>query len=122
MIFNLYNVAKEDLEKIEQLEQDNPELVVRTITAGFDGSICTEVIAITPAAIQAIGAVIAAIIMAYATMKSSENKAPQKDINLKLDKPFQVTINTDDGETIVIDNVEELSGTISKYKGAEDGK
>lgn len=122
MIFNLYNVAKEDLEKIEQLEQDNPELVVRTITAGFDGSICTEVIAITPAAIQAIGAVIAAIIMAYATKKSSENKAPQKDINLKLDKPFQVTINTDDGETIVIDNVEELSGTISKYKGAEDGK
>ena len=127
MIFKLYNLNEKDLQRIEQLEQDNPELVVRTITAGLDGVLFTEIIANEPALIEAAGAVIAAIILGYATLKSggvkpdpkSDPKSDPKIINVNVS--IRIIIENNDGNTKEVKNVNELSEAIAKTK-VEDGK
>ena len=63
MIVQFPEVDIDTMKQLEQLKEEYPEVVLRTIDAGADGSLGTQlIVAIIPAIIEALGAIVAAFI------------------------------------------------------------
>lgn len=93
MTVQFSKVDMDTMKQLEQLNEEYPEIVLRTIDAGFDGNFATElIIAIIPALIEAIGAIIAAIVV---TRNNTENE------------PIVIIIDIGDGRKHKIHKVED---------------
>lgn len=120
MIIKLYNLNEDEMKLIEELEQKEPEIVVKTVLAGYDAGSYTEIIfSLAPDIIQALGAIISTFIIAHATVKSARIKsdaekankaAAQEDDkgNLSPNQKKKIIVRTDDGKEIEINTVEDL--------------
>ena len=70
-----YNLNEDEMKMIDEFENTNPEIVVKTVLAGFDSGVYTEIILeAVPSLIEAIGTIVAAIIVARATVQNDNHK------------------------------------------------
>ena len=107
-----YNLSEDEMKKIDELENTNPDIVVKTVLAGFDSGIYTELIfEAIPSLIEAIGTIVAAFIVARATVQNDNHKDDKKEAKTDIhprEKSKKIIVKTDDGKEHEIETVEEL--------------
>lgn len=114
----LYNLEDEELQKIDELENEHPEIVVKTVLDGFDSGVYTQLIVdLLPSLIEAAGAIIAAIIVARATNDSKKPKEKNKKTDNSDGKPKTIIIKDDDGKEHKILTVEDLYKVLNNVYG-----